>query len=78
MIFSTLKVLKGKLLFIQINKACIMNINVLDSVNTLFNSRLKATLINGENVIITRTYIPAKVESRMVVKFNSASRCLPS
>ncbi|MBU3075885.1 LytTR family DNA-binding domain-containing protein [Clostridium estertheticum] len=45
--------------FIQINKACIMNIDVLDSVNTLFNSRLKATLINGENVIITRTYIPA-------------------
>ncbi len=45
--------------FIQINKSCIMNINVLDSVKTLFNSRLKATLTNGENVIITRTYIPA-------------------
>lgn len=43
--------------FIQINKACILNIDVLDSVKTLFNSRLKATLINGENVIITRTYI---------------------
>jgi len=45
--------------FIQINKSCIMNIDVLDSVKTLFNSQLKATLINGENVIITRTYIPA-------------------
>ncbi|AGK99540.1 LytTR family DNA-binding domain-containing protein [Clostridium pasteurianum] len=45
--------------FVQINKSCILNIDVLDSVTTLFNSRLKATLINGENVIITRTYIPA-------------------
>lgn len=45
--------------FVQINKSCIMNIDVLDSVKTLFNSKLKATLINGENVIITRTYIPA-------------------
>ena len=45
--------------FVQINKSCILNIDVLDSVKTLFNSRLKATLINGENVIITRTYIPA-------------------
>lgn len=45
--------------FVQINKSCIMNIEVLDSVQTLFNSRLKATLINGEKVIITRTFIPA-------------------
>lgn len=45
--------------FVQINKSYILNIDVLDSVKTLFNSRLKATLINGEKVIITRTYIPA-------------------
>lgn len=45
--------------FIQINKSCILNIDVLDSVKTIFNSRLKATLINGEKVFITRTYIPA-------------------
>lgn len=44
--------------FVQINKSCIMNLDVLDSVKTIFNSRLKATLINGEKVIITRTYIP--------------------
>ncbi|EET88970.1 response regulator receiver protein [Clostridium carboxidivorans P7] len=44
--------------FVQINKSCIMNMDVLDSVKTILNSRLKATLINGENVIITRTYIP--------------------
>ena len=45
--------------FVQINKSCILNIDVLDSVKTFFNSRLKATLINGEKVIITRTYISA-------------------
>lgn len=44
--------------FVQINKGCILNIDVLESVKTIFNSRLKATLINGEHVIITRTYIP--------------------
>lgn len=44
--------------FVQINKACILNIDVLESVETIFNSRLKAKLINGEQVIITRTYIP--------------------
>ncbi|WP_160686594.1 LytTR family DNA-binding domain-containing protein [Clostridium sp. C2-6-12] len=44
--------------FVQINKACILNIDVLESVKTIFNSRLKATLINGEHVIVTRTYIP--------------------
>ncbi|NMM63057.1 LytTR family transcriptional regulator [Clostridium sp. P21] len=44
--------------FVQINKSCIMNMDVLDSVKTIFNSRLKATLVNGEKVIITRTYIP--------------------
>lgn len=44
--------------FVQINKSCIMNMDVLDSVKTIFNSRLKATLTNGEKVIITRTYIP--------------------
>ncbi len=45
--------------FIQVNKSCVLNINVLHHVRTLFNSRLEATLINGEKVIIARTYIPA-------------------
>ena len=44
--------------FFQINKQCLLNINVLAHVKTLFNSRLEATLDNGEKVIITRTYIP--------------------
>ncbi|HEX3020951.1 MAG TPA: LytTR family DNA-binding domain-containing protein [Lachnospiraceae bacterium] len=48
--------------FIQISKSCLLNMEVLDSVRTLFNSRLEATLTNGEKVIITRTYIPAVKE----------------
>lgn len=48
--------------FVQINKSCLLNINVLVHVKTLFNSRLEATLDNGEKLIITRTYIP-KVKS---------------
>lgn len=45
--------------FFQINKGCLLNIDVLVHVKTLFNSRLEATLDNGEKLIITRTYIPA-------------------
>lgn len=48
--------------FVQINKSCLLNIDVLVHVRTLFNSRLEATLDNGEKLIITRTYIP-KVKS---------------
>lgn len=45
--------------FVQISKSCLLNVNVLQHVKTLFNSRLEATLKNGEKVIIARTYIPA-------------------
>ena len=45
--------------FLQVSKSCILNINVLDHVRTLFNSRLEATLTNGEKIIIARTYISA-------------------
>jgi len=45
--------------FLQVSKSCLININVLDHVRTLFNSRLEATLTNGEKIIIARTYIPA-------------------
>ncbi len=44
--------------FVQISKSCILNMNELDYVKILFNSRLEATLTNGEKVIITRKYIP--------------------
>ncbi|WP_342759120.1 LytTR family DNA-binding domain-containing protein [Kineothrix sedimenti] len=43
--------------FVQINKACILNINVLDTIKTLFNSRMEAMLKNGERLYVTRKYL---------------------
>jgi len=43
--------------FVQISKSCILNINVLKSVRPLFNSRMEATLKNGEKVFINRGYL---------------------
>ena len=43
--------------FVQINKACILNINVLASIKPLLNSRMEATLKNGERLYITRKYL---------------------
>ena len=45
--------------FVQVSKSCLLNLNKLDSVKVLLNSRLEATLVNGEKVIISRRYIPA-------------------
>ncbi len=47
-----------KYAFIRVNKKCILNINVLVCLKTLVNSKLEANLINGEKIIISRTYIP--------------------
>jgi len=43
--------------FVQINKSCVLNLNVLDSIKTLVNSRLEATLKNGERLLVTRKYL---------------------
>lgn len=43
--------------FVQISKSCILNINVLDSIKPLLNSRMEATLKNGEKVFINRKYL---------------------
>lgn len=43
--------------FVQISKSCILNINILDSIKTLVNSRMEATLINGERLYVTRKYL---------------------
>lgn len=43
--------------FVQISKSCILNINVLDSIKPLLNSRMEATLKNGEKVFINRRYL---------------------
>jgi DNA-binding LytR/AlgR family response regulator len=44
--------------FVQISKYCILNIEFLNSIKTLFNSRMEAILTNGEHLTITRKFIP--------------------
>lgn len=43
--------------FIQISKSCILNINALESIKPIFNSRMEATLKNDEKVYIIRNYL---------------------
>ena len=44
--------------FVQTSKSCIINLKMLDYIKPLFNSRMEATLINGERVNVTRRFIP--------------------
>lgn len=53
--------------FVRVSKSCIMNINMLDSIRTMINSKMEATLSNGERICITRKFIPCirkKLEER--------------
>ena len=43
--------------FVRISKSCLLNIHILDSIRPLLNSRLEATLQNGERVYVTRKYL---------------------
>lgn len=43
--------------FVRVSKSCIVNINSLKSIKPLFNSRMEATLKNGERLNITRKYL---------------------
>lgn len=43
--------------FVQISRACLLNIGVLERIRPLFNSRMEATLLNGEKVIVNRSYL---------------------
>lgn len=45
--------------FIQVSKSCILNLNVLESVESLYNSKMQATLENQEKITISRTYLQA-------------------
>ena len=42
---------------VRVSKSCILNINVLESVKPLFNSRMEAILTTGDRVYINRTYL---------------------
>lgn len=44
--------------FVRVSKSCLLNINMLQSMKPLMNSRLEATLANGEKINVTRKYIP--------------------
>ncbi|MEM1484877.1 LytTR family DNA-binding domain-containing protein [Oscillospiraceae bacterium PP1C4] len=44
--------------FVRISKSTILNINVLESISTLINSKLETVLSNGEKLWVSRTYIP--------------------
>lgn len=43
--------------FVQISKSCILNLNVLESIKPMINSRLEAILKNGERLNVTRKYL---------------------
>lgn len=43
--------------FVQVSKTCILNLDVLQYIKTLYNSRMEATLINEEKVTVSRTYV---------------------
>lgn len=43
--------------FARINKSCIMSISKLQKVKGQINGRLLATLLNGEKLIINRSYV---------------------
>lgn len=42
---------------IRISKSCLMNMDMLYSIKQLMNSQLEATLLNGEKLIVARTYL---------------------
>lgn len=43
-------------LFVRINKACIVNLKNVESIKTYIDRRLLMTLMNGEQLIVSRQY----------------------
>ncbi len=43
--------------FIRVSKACILNLNKINSLSPTFGGRFEAHLKNGEKVIISRQYV---------------------
>ena len=43
--------------FVQVSKSCVLNIHALESIKPLMNSRMEATLKNGEKIHINRKYL---------------------
>ncbi len=49
--------------FVQIGKGIIVNMNMIDCLNSLANSRLQITLINGERLNVSRRFLAAMKSS---------------
>ena len=43
--------------FVQTSKSCILNLNYLQNIRKLANSRMEGILTNGERINVTRKYI---------------------
>lgn len=43
-------------LFVRINKACIVNLKNVESIKTYIDRRLLMTLMNGEQLVVSRQY----------------------
>jgi DNA-binding LytR/AlgR family response regulator len=50
--------------FVQVSKSCLLNINTLESVKNIMNSRMEAVLSNGYRININRKFI-ALVRSKL-------------
>ena len=48
--------------FIRCSKSMVINLMQIDSVYPIFNGRFSAKLFNGEEIIISRQYVPALKE----------------
>ncbi|MCM1539671.1 MAG: LytTR family transcriptional regulator [Blautia sp.] len=46
----------GQYLFVRINKSCIVNLKNVESIKTYLDRRLLMTLMNGEQLVVSRQY----------------------
>ena len=53
--------------FVQVSKFCIVNMDVMESIRTLPGSRMESTLINGEKINVSRTYL-SEIKAAFIAK----------
>ncbi|MCM1213062.1 MAG: LytTR family transcriptional regulator [Lachnospiraceae bacterium] len=46
----------GQYLFVRINRSCIVNLKNVESIKTYLDRRLLMTLMNGEQLVVSRQY----------------------
>ena len=57
-LYQILNQLQG-LEFVQISKTCVLNLNMLESIQALKNSQMEAVLESGKKLYVSRTYLSA-------------------